>query len=55
MDNREIKCEKHDEIIMMICLNSSCERNLLCMDCVKEHNETHLKNVKGIKGKSFFG
>ena len=53
MDIKEIKCEKHDDIIMMICLNSNCERNLLCNDCVKEHNETHLKNINFIKGKSF--
>ena len=52
-DNTEIICEKHDEIISMICMSDDCLNNLFCNDCIKDHNQNHIKYLKNIKGKSF--
>ena len=53
MDNQEIICLKHDESISIICLSDNCLNNLICIDCINEHDTNHINKFKNLKGKSF--
>ena len=53
MDDNEIICGKHNEIMSMICLSDNCINKLFCHDCINEHDRNHIDKFKNIKGKSF--
>ena len=38
------KCDKHNKKVLVICIYYDCVEPLLCNDCFKDHETTHIKS-----------